>query len=248
MGAKVVAGWAEARLSKSVGVLRDKLERVSAEVSSFDFEKTAGRSIFVDYVRAPSPWLFVLDEPAIMVSESSKILGEVRLSVGREDRVRVEGPNGGGKTTLIKALLARARIPASKMLYVPQEIGPDEERALLAEVRGLPREERGRVMSLVAALGVEPDRLLASERPSPGEARKLMIAMGLGRHVWALVLDEPTNHMDLPSIERLEAALADYPGALLLVTHDKAFGRRSTKIKWRVEAGEVRVSSDAEAG
>jgi ATPase subunit of ABC transporter with duplicated ATPase domains len=62
--------------------------------------------------------------------------------------------------------------------------------------------------------------------PSPGEARKLLLALGLDRHAWALVLDEPTNHLDLPTVERLEAALADYPGAILLVTHDDAFAAR----------------------
>ncbi len=82
---------------------------------------------------------------------------------------------------------------------------------------------RGRVLTVLAALGVDPDRLLASRSLSPGEARKLMLAFALGRQVWALVLDEPTNHMDLPGVERLEAALATYPGALLLVSHDEVF-------------------------
>ena len=70
-----------------------------------------------------------------------------------------------------------------------------------------------------------------------------MIALGLGRHVWALVLDEPTNHMDLPSIERLEHALAEYPGALLLVSHDNRFARRLTSTQWRIEGGAVQVAS-----
>ena len=233
----------EARLSRTVGVTRRKLEEVSAEAGSFHFEKAVGRSVFVDYQRAATPWLFVLDAPEIRSGDRA-ILRDVRLSVGREDRIRVAGPNGGGKTTLVKALLEQSRLPAGKVLYVPQDLGEAEEQALIAEARALPPTERGRVMSLVAALGVEPGRLLASARPSPGEARKLMIALGLGRHVWALVLDEPTNHLDLPSIERLERALAGYPGALVLVTHDRAFGRSCTSILWTVAEGEVRVSSD----
>jgi ATPase subunit of ABC transporter with duplicated ATPase domains len=98
------------------------------------------------------------------------------------------------------------------------------------------------VLSIVAALGVAPDRLLATARPSPGEARKLLIARGLGSQAWGLVLDEPTNHLDLPALERLEAALAAYPGALLLVTHDDAFARACTTSRWRIEGGRIERS------
>lgn len=76
---------------------------------------------------------------------------------------------------------------------------------------------------MVALLGVDPEILLASRNPSPGEARKLAIALGLGRAAWLVILDEPTNHFDLPSIERLERALTSYPGALLVVSHDEEF-------------------------
>jgi ATPase subunit of ABC transporter with duplicated ATPase domains len=99
------------------------------------------------------------------------------------------------------------------------------------------------VLSIVAALGVDPDALLASAHPSPGEARKLALASGLARQVWALVLDEPTNHLDLPSVERIEAALADYPGALVVVTHDQSFARCCTHTMWELREGRVRVSS-----
>jgi ATPase subunit of ABC transporter with duplicated ATPase domains len=95
------------------------------------------------------------------------------------------------------------------------------------------------VLQLLAALGVAPARLLASRRPSPGEARKLQLALGLGLEAWVLVLDEPTNHLDLPSIERLEAALAAWPGALLLVSHDEAFADRLTGAAWHVASGRV---------
>jgi len=92
-------------------------------------------------------------------------------------------------------------------------------------------------MNVVAALGVDPGILLASREPSPGEARKLALALGLAREAWLLVLDEPTNPLDLPSISRLEAALGDYPGALLVVTHDETLAERVTNERWRFEDG-----------
>src|SRR5690606_36791624 len=106
-----------------------------------------------------------------------------------------------------------------------QELDETARRWILDELRALPPAERGRALSLVAALGVDPGRLLASALPSPGEARKVLLASGLGRGVWLVALDEPTNHLDLPSIERLEAALGASPGALLLVTLDERFAR-----------------------
>jgi ATPase subunit of ABC transporter with duplicated ATPase domains len=219
MGAKVVAGWAEHRLGRQVEVARRAADRAHAAIPDAPVARELGRSIFVDYERCPRRFLFEHDN----------------LAVGARDRIWIRGDNGAGKTTLLRALLARHTLPSDRLLVLPQELDvPD-----LDAVRALRPLERGRVLSLVAALGVDPDRLLASASPSPGEARKLALALGLGRHAWCLVLDEPTNHLDLPSIERLEEALAAYPGALVVVSHDEAFARRCTNRTWLVEGGRV---------
>ena len=70
---------------------------------------------------------------------------------------------------------------------------------------------------------------------SPGELRKLMIARGLLDAPALIIMDEPTNHLDLHSVEALERALAQFNGALLLVSHDRAFLRACTSITWEIK-------------
>ena len=169
------------------------------------------------------------------------MVGAVDVAVSRDDRILLTGPNGTGKSTLLRALVAGSNLPGDNLLYLPQELTEPETVVLIDSVRELDPERRGRVLGIVGVLGSDPERILATDIPSPGEARKLLIASGLGRGAWVLLLDEPTNHLDLPSIERLEAALAAFPGAVVVVTHDEEFVRRTTHTRWDLRDGEITV-------
>ena len=86
----------------------------------------------------------------------------MRLTIGREDRVRIEGPNGAGKSTLLEALVASSA-HRERVLYLPQELTEEAKAAALDHLRALDSEERGRVLSIFAALGSEPERVLRAE-------------------------------------------------------------------------------------
>jgi ATPase subunit of ABC transporter with duplicated ATPase domains len=165
------------------------------------------------------------------------------LAIGGADRIALTGANGTGKSTLIRHILANLRLPAEKLVCVPQEISAADSRALLGQIKKLPNDERGRIMTTISRLGSRPARLLESAQPSPGEVRKLLLALGIVRGPHLIVMDEPTNHMDLPSILCLEEALADCPCALLLVSHDRAFLEKTTRTRWHLDA---RPDGDAE--
>ena len=235
---------AETAWARQVRLVDHALDRVRDEAARFHVERRRGRTLAVDGARAAAPVLLRLDTREVTAGPRT-LLRDVHLVLTRDDRVRLFGPNGAGKTTVVRALLAAATVPRQRILYLPQELDRDDVAACLADAGRLGPAERSRVLTILAGLGVDPGRLLASRRPSPGEARKLRLALGLAAEAWVVVLDEPTNHLDLPSIERLEETLAAYPGALLLVTHDDALARRVTTTRWAIAHERVDVAPES---
>jgi len=156
------------------------------------------------------------------------------LWMSPDDRVALVGPNGGGKSTLVRHVVSQLDLPKRRTVYLAQEIPLAAAKTIIAEVRRLPHKRLGDVMTFVSRLGSNPERLLATDAPSPGELRKLMLALGVARTPYLIVMDEPTNHLDLPSIECLEDALDDCRCGLLLVSHDERFLRRLTRKRWEI--------------
>ncbi len=147
------------------------------------------------------------------------------------DHVALTGKNGTGKSLVVRHLVAS--VPESiKAVYVPQEVSERERTAALASLRDCDAASRGGILSVVARLNSDPERLLDGSDVSPGELRKLALAQGLLRQPNLVVLDEPTNHLDLGSIEALQDMLAGFPGAVLVVTHDSALAAAVGTTSW----------------
>ena len=189
---------------------------------------------------SPSPRKTLVRVPAGEIPCGDGTLAVPDLFVGNTDHIGIVGPNGAGKSTLlahIRALLD----PGLAVLDIPQELDAAGRLGEVRRVRGLAPAARGRVLSCVAQLNSEPDRILEGELTSPGELRKLMLARGALDAPVLILMDEPTNHLDLHSVQALERALAAYPGALMLVSHDLPFLHACTDVLWEVRDGQVRV-------
>ena len=194
--------------------------------------------------RSRRDYVLAVDAGSLVLGDG-RILRYPEIRVRPEDRVALTGGNGIGKSTFLRHVLPLAHVPPEKLLVVPQEITEAESERILAEVKALGHESLGRVMTSVSRLGSRPGRLLESASPSPGEIRKILLALGVDRGVHLLAMDEPTNHLDLPGIECLEEALAECPCALLLVSHDRRFLAHVARIEWHLEEtapGEITLS------
>jgi ATPase subunit of ABC transporter with duplicated ATPase domains len=235
MAARGRAAAGSATAARQMQVNKSALERLAGQLISFENRKELGRTLFFDYEH-PRRRILLAYEGELRVP-ARVLVPHLSVQLRRADRIRLVGANGAGKTTLLAALAAGSTLPEDRLLFLPQELRRRDIAAAYDRLSRLPRERKGRVLTLVAALGVDPDRLLSTDRPSPGEARKLVMAFGLALSAWCLVFDEPTNHLDLPSVERLETAIAGFPGAVLIVSHDEKFVQRTTESEWRIDAG-----------
>jgi ATPase subunit of ABC transporter with duplicated ATPase domains len=201
---------------------------------------------------APRAGAVVATLRGAVVHRGQFTLGPVDLQIDCADRVAITGANGSGKSTLLAALLGRIPLDEGTASLGPGVVVGEVDQArarfhggesLLDAFRAaapslLPAEAR----TLLAKFGLRSDHVLRPAASlSPGERTRAGLGLLQASGVNLLVLDEPTNHLDLTAIEQLESALREYPGTLLLVTHDRRM-LEAVETSRRIEVSAGRVT------
>ena len=177
------------------------------------------------------------------------LFSDVNLNVEGGERIALLGDNGSGKTTFLSCLLGdescQGKIqfgPTVKVGYLPQILHFDHpERSLydtmLYEKNCTPQTARDR---LGAFLFQGEDVFKTVGTLSGGEQSRLRLCMLMDEKINLLILDEPTNHLDIASREWVEAAIEEFEGTLLFVSHDRYFIEKFAERIWLLQDGMIR--------
>ena len=179
-----------------------------------------------------------------------KLLQDVTWHLGPGDRVGLLGPNGAGKTTLLRLLVGELRPTGGKVrtgrtvvpAYLSQEVTelPPQVRVLEAVEEIAQRVELGRGREATASQLLERLGFPAARQWTPvgdlsgGERRRLQLLRLLMRGPNLLVLDEPTNDLDVDTLAEVEDVLDGWAGTLVVVSHDRWFLERVCDVLWAV--------------
>lgn len=210
-----------------------------------------------------SPFSFSFPEPARTVEvlatfnhadmgyEDKKVLSNVDLQIFRGDRIGLLGKNGQGKSTLIRTLVGEIK-PLNGIVTLGRDLkigyfaqheleSLNENQSLLDHFRKLdPNARESDLRKFLGSYAFSGDKVFEEVKNlSGGEQARLCLALIAYQKPNLLLLDEPTNHLDLDMREALTIALSTYPGALVLVSHDRHLVEAIASTLWLVDNGKV---------
>lgn len=215
------AGMANARKKQL-----EKLERIKKPTVLYDAT--------FSFPYAPLHTREILGVTDLSIGYDEPLLPPISFSLDSETKLWVRGTNGIGKTTLVRTLVGALKPlggrfnfhPFVKIGYVEQDLNfPDGGQNAISFFNGrFPRYDMKKTRAALAAAGIKNELATKPIKTlSGGEQVRIKLTLLMNTESNLLILDEPTNHLDVRAKAALKAALIAYPGALVLVSHEKEF-------------------------
>jgi ATP-binding cassette, subfamily F, member 3 len=226
-----------------------RLEKMQTVETMADEEGASVR--FPNPEKELSPPIIRLEDVAVGYGER-KVLKKLTLSISNDDRIGLLGANGNGKSTFVKLLADRlplmngksVRSSKLKVAYFAQhqlDELPIEETPAQLVGRRMVGEPESKVRARTAQLGFSWQKAdTPVKKLSGGEKARLLLGLAAFDGPHLLILDEPTNHLDIPMREALINAIAEYEGAVVIVSHDRFLIDATCDRLWLVAGGAVK--------
>jgi ATP-binding cassette, subfamily F, member 3 len=236
----------KARQAQSRIKALEKLKPIAAMV-----DDTVKPFSFPEPVKSVASPIIALDRVAVGYQEGSAILKKLSLRIDADDRIALLGANGNGKSTFAKLLSGRLKAETGTMTVAPglkvsifaqhqlDDLRP-EENAYEHVRRMMPEAPESKVRARVAQFGLTTEKMNTPAKDlSGGEKARLLMGLAAFDGPNLFILDEPTNHLDIDSREALMVALNDFPGAVILISHDRHLIEATADRLWLVKDGSV---------
>jgi ATP-binding cassette subfamily F protein 3 len=196
--------------------------------------------------------IIAIDGVNVGYQPGKPILKRLNLRIDADDRIALLGANGNGKSTFAKLLSGRLKADGGTMTIAPglkvgmfaqhqlDDLRP-EENAYEHVRRLMPDAPEAKVRARVAQFGLATEKMnTAAKDLSGGEKARLLMGLSAFEGPNLFILDEPTNHLDIDSRESLIHALNDFPGAVILISHDRHLIEATADRLWLVKDGSVK--------
>ncbi len=237
----------KARQAQSRLKMLEKMEPIAAiaddSILPFSFPQPA---------KPIAPPLITYEDVSVGYTPGVPVLRKLNLRIDDDDRIGLLGSNGNGKSTLAKLIAGRMpamdgrvrRLHRMEVAYFAQhqldELNPAQ--SAYDHIRELmPDAFEAQVRARTGAMGFTRQKMDTPAKDlSGGEKARLLLGLATFTGPNLMILDEPTNHLDIDSREALVAALADYTGAVILISHDRHLLEASVDRLWLVADGTVR--------
>ncbi|EAU42680.1 putative ABC transporter, ATP-binding protein [Fulvimarina pelagi HTCC2506] len=201
--------------------------------------------------KQPASPIIAMEDVSVGYTPGQPILSSLDLRIDTDDRIALLGQNGNGKSTFAKLLAERlgaedgtlTKAPGLKVAYFAQHQIDDlrpQENAIEHVRRLMPDAPEPKVRARVAQMGLPREKMeTVADKLSGGEKARLLLGLATLHAPHLLILDEPTNHLDIEARDSLIHALNDYPGAVVLISHDRHIVEATVDRLWLVEGGSV---------